>query len=60
MRYELVTAESFDSFKAAEELNKRVNQKLEEGWELYGNPIPSERGNGINSKIIVVQAMTKK
>jgi len=33
MEYELIVADS------SIELNERVNQKLSEGWRLYGQPI---------------------
>lgn len=62
MKYEIVTAESFGSLAVAKELTEKVNQKLEEGWKLYGFPSPPMvRGEGIiTSKIIMTQAMIKE
>ena len=65
MIYELLEAE------AAEDLELKINQKLADGWELYGGlvtaikPVTSEVSNSgiafaVEGKIILFQAVIKK
>ena len=63
MLYEILEADS------AKDLELKVNQKLNDGWELYGNLVTgvkaetSELRSGIDfavgAKIILFQAMVK-
>ena len=55
IEYKLCTAET------AAELNREVNELLNEGWALYGNPFPSSLKNGSSdtTRNVVCQALTK-
>jgi hypothetical protein len=56
IEYKLCTAET------AAELNRQVNELLNDGWALYGNPFPSSLKNASSSDTptgVVCQAMTK-
>jgi hypothetical protein len=56
IEYKLCAAET------AAELNRQVNELLNDGWALYGNPFPSSLKNSSASDArmdVVCQALTK-
>ncbi len=63
MIYELLEAES------VEDLGAKVNQRLNDGWELYGNPVTAIQAEttemrstisfAVGAKIVMYQAVIK-
>ena len=59
MNYRVLTEESKDRSEAAKELERKVEELLNEGWNLYGGVSITVSPHGYADYYILAQAMVK-